>query len=325
VDDKDKTTNPEPKVQPPSDPWRARFIRYAKSKMDERKAKKQKETPTDRAARVATKATVWIAIFTCVSVAVSIGTFLILKSQLKEMHDSGTDTHALAQEAKTQAEKTSDMADAAQKIRQAANGIVSQEQRIADETQKALENSNNALRMSTEQYKREHRAWISLDGIGLFREESDGMLRRITVGQIKPTDTLFVNLDYKNVGATLALDVACRADLQSFPVSVEKPIFSPLPPPEQGIILGIVHPNSGGFQSIYVDWGSNPPDAALAAIKADQLIVYMHARADYRDAYGVKHWATFCRFLTSGGGWSGCKNERDSIDDYPREKLPEPN
>src|SRR5260370_622371 len=78
--------------------------------MDERAPKKQKEPPMDRAARITAKATVWIAFFTFVSVAVSVFTFLILKSQLREMHDGGIDTHNLAVAAGKQAEAARDQA-----------------------------------------------------------------------------------------------------------------------------------------------------------------------------------------------------------------------
>lgn len=81
------------------DAWWIRFIRYVKRKIEERAAKKQKETPADKAARIAANATVWIAIFTVVSVGVSVFTYLILKGQLKEMHDGGVDTHTLAEAA----------------------------------------------------------------------------------------------------------------------------------------------------------------------------------------------------------------------------------
>jgi hypothetical protein len=86
------------------DTWRIRLIRFAKRKLDERAAKKVEEPPTDKAAKVTANATVWIAIFTFVSVGVSVGTFLILKGQLKEMHDGGVDTHNLAQAARDSAD-----------------------------------------------------------------------------------------------------------------------------------------------------------------------------------------------------------------------------
>lgn len=71
-------------------------IGYVKRKFQERKAKYKDETPQDRATRRTTNATVWMAFFTFVLVLVGIGTYFILKNQLKEMHEGGTDTHDLA-------------------------------------------------------------------------------------------------------------------------------------------------------------------------------------------------------------------------------------
>jgi hypothetical protein len=96
MENPEKPTNTD---TPVTQPWWVRFIRYAKRKMDERTAKKRYETPTDKAARVTSNATVWIAAFTFVSLVVSSSTFVILRSQLKEMHDGGVDTHTLAQQA----------------------------------------------------------------------------------------------------------------------------------------------------------------------------------------------------------------------------------
>jgi hypothetical protein len=100
VDEKPASTDAP--VTQPRDGWWIRLIRYTKRKMDERTAKRQEETPADKAARVTANATVWISIFTLVSVGVSVGTYLILKGQLNEMHDGGVDTHTLAQQALAQ-------------------------------------------------------------------------------------------------------------------------------------------------------------------------------------------------------------------------------
>jgi hypothetical protein len=106
VENTDKSASADAPIAQPRDMWWVRFVGYIKRKIDERTAKKQKEPPVDRAARVTANATLWIAIFTFVSVAVSVGTFLILKSQLKEMHDGGVDTHNLAQAAMDSADLT---------------------------------------------------------------------------------------------------------------------------------------------------------------------------------------------------------------------------
>jgi hypothetical protein len=102
MENTEKPASTDAPVTQSRDRWWIRLIRYPKRKMDERAAKKQKETSTDRAARVTADATKWIAIFTFVSVAVSVGAFLILRSQLKEMHDGGVDTHTLAEQAVNQ-------------------------------------------------------------------------------------------------------------------------------------------------------------------------------------------------------------------------------
>ncbi len=110
MENTEKPANTDAPIPQPRDSWWIRLIRYVKRKMDERAAKKQKEPPMDRAARITAKATVWIAFFTFVSVAVSVFTFLILKSQLREMHDGGIDTHNLAVAAGKQAEAARDQA-----------------------------------------------------------------------------------------------------------------------------------------------------------------------------------------------------------------------
>jgi hypothetical protein len=70
--------------------------RYLKRKSLQRAEQRKNETPADRAARVTAAATAWMAAFTFVLAVTSGLTFLILRNQLKEMRDSGTDTHNLA-------------------------------------------------------------------------------------------------------------------------------------------------------------------------------------------------------------------------------------
>jgi hypothetical protein len=95
--------------------WWTRFIRYIKRKRYQRKRKKEEETPTDKAGRRTATATVLMAFFTLVLVVVGIGTYLILKNQLREMHEGGVDTHELAVAAKAGADAAGKQADAAGK------------------------------------------------------------------------------------------------------------------------------------------------------------------------------------------------------------------
>jgi hypothetical protein len=95
-------------------------ISYIKGKLHERAIKYKDETPTDKAARRTATATIWMAAFTVILSVVSIGTLLILKRQLAEMHEGGIDTHILAVAAGKQADGAKLMADQAKSQSRAA-------------------------------------------------------------------------------------------------------------------------------------------------------------------------------------------------------------
>lgn len=78
--------------------------------MQERVAERKDETPADKAARITATATKWMAVFTFVLVLCTGATVVILRLQLKEMHEGGTDTHELAVQAKGQATAASQAA-----------------------------------------------------------------------------------------------------------------------------------------------------------------------------------------------------------------------
>jgi hypothetical protein len=86
--------------------------------------------------------------------------------QWSVINRGSADTHALAEAAKTQAQKMGDMSDAAEKIRQAAQNMVTQEQRIAENAQKSLEASNTqsqkALNANIAASRLDQRAWVGL-------------------------------------------------------------------------------------------------------------------------------------------------------------------
>lgn len=114
MEDAGDSAQPDLEGKKPSDSWWVRFISYVKNRTThERRTKKQKESPVDRAARRTAAATIWMAVFTVILTLVSGGTLLILKRQLKEMQDGGTDTHKLAQAAGDQATWTQRLAGSA--------------------------------------------------------------------------------------------------------------------------------------------------------------------------------------------------------------------
>jgi hypothetical protein len=140
-----------------------------------------------------------MAVFTFILAATSGFTIWILKNQLREMHEGGTDTHDLAVAAKTQAEKMKSMSDAADKIRQAAEGMVTQEKRLADNTKTALDATIAQMRTQT---RLAVRPWVGLD---------DEIPQPIQNGPLHIDDTGNATLSYaiqaKNFGNVAASNV----------------------------------------------------------------------------------------------------------------------
>jgi hypothetical protein len=72
--------------------------------LEEYQTEKKKESRQDRAARLTTHATIWIAIFTAVTTSVGIAQWFILSGQLEEMRGSSADTRTLAEATKRSAD-----------------------------------------------------------------------------------------------------------------------------------------------------------------------------------------------------------------------------
>jgi hypothetical protein len=152
-------------VPPPPSLW-VRFVGKIESKLQERKAKKAAETPVDRAARITATATVWMAAFTAVLVAVGILTLYVLKTQLKEMHEGGIDTHNLAEAAGDAANAATDQADAAQQFSDTAEDINNRISDAVDQLQTAAQNTKTTINNAQNAFREEQRAWV---GLGPFR------------------------------------------------------------------------------------------------------------------------------------------------------------
>jgi hypothetical protein len=261
-----------------------RFIGYIKRKVQERRAKKKQETPADKATRRTAWATVWIAFFTFVSIAVSGGTLWVLKLQLKEIHDSSSDTHALAQAADTQAKKMTDMSTAADKIRQAADNMVTEDQRIADNAQKAMDASNKQSKTSLDATiaasSLDQRAWV---GIGQFR-----------VVQFDK-DNFKVDIEIRNSGKTPALDVS-EFTAYGWNVSIESGprdgwfINRPLVPAEA------IPPE--GTHAIHLGIGSEVIGPIYEGLKSKANRIYIFGKINYSDISRKVGGSTdFCLFL----------------------------
>jgi len=245
--------------------------------------------------------------WTRVIVGINVLTCIFIGLQFYEMKSASSDTHALAVAAQTQAAKMSNMSDAASKIQEAADGMVTQEQRIADNSKNALmansKQSKETLNATIDEYRLEHRAWMSLTQIQVVRLNKDGSSQMVQVTQVHAGERILLNVLVGNTGSTPAFDVKTGASAVAF---TGNPAFQPSPPKGSP---SIVQPNNGTFSTIDV--------GTISQIQANRFTsgsVYVYGRVDYKDAFGIPHWATFCRQLLNGGGQSVCSQNPDATD-----------
>ncbi len=137
---------------------------YIKNWREERRARKEQETPADRAARVTANATVWMAVFTLFLFLLNGATVWILKNQLKEMHEGGIDTHALAQASSDAASAASDQADAAQQFSDTTDDINKGISSAGKQLEASANNTRTTIRNAQTQFQDEQRAWVGVEG-----------------------------------------------------------------------------------------------------------------------------------------------------------------
>jgi hypothetical protein len=228
--DSEDSPNPDYPIEPPRVPIAARIVEYVRRRRYERKVERQEETTADKAARIAATATAWIAFFTLVSLAVSTATFLILKHQLREMHESGVDTHTLAQQAITQATQTTNLALAAKSQADAAKATADATKQVADRTLAQSTATNDlarqarrqadiaieALRASIESADQDRRPWVGLQLLQCndCKTEPDGSL---LIGSLSAV--------LVNTGKTPAIDMIVDWTFESIKASDPIPTY----------------------------------------------------------------------------------------------------
>ncbi len=275
--------------------WRAWLIGYIKSKFQQRKAKRENETPTDRAARVTASATVWIAFFTVVSASVGIFTFCVLRNQLQEMHQSGIDTHALAGAASDAANAASDQADAAQQFSDTAEDINGGIAGAVGQLEAAAGNAKAGIRATQAAMRLDQRAWMGITAVSGKPEEG------------KPFD---ISISFKNSGRTPARHVVMYGMYDPSPRG-GKPRF----PLENSVAnkLGEIPPNGDRNFVLHPNQG-----VKLSKIDVDTVLgitVWVHGRLTYDDVFGRPHWLTYCVSMMGDSGVYGFCDEHNESDE----------
>jgi len=170
MSDTGDTSLPDPQIKVPRPRWWARSIGAVRRKFQERREKIKHESDAVRAARRATNATIWMAIFTVVLAVVSFSTLLVLKKQLGEMQSGGVDTkklataadnqanwtQSLAISAGSQADRTKDLADRMKDQADQTKVIATQAKVSADAAKSAANTAQASFEVGT-------RPWVGLD------------------------------------------------------------------------------------------------------------------------------------------------------------------
>lgn len=162
--------------------------------------------------------------------------------------------------------------------------------------------AKSSLNATIEEYRLEHRAWVSLSKIEFVLSSPTGN-KFVEISQFKRGETIAINAVFKNTGSTPAFGtvMAARAGIFS-----RAPAFESLP---NGGYWGITEPGEETFETVFLE---KLTPATLKAFASNSFYVY--GRIDYRDAFGVPHWETFCRRLSSLGGQAECPEKHDTID-----------
>jgi hypothetical protein len=301
--DTDESSNTNPPIQAPrSNRW-TRLVSYIKSKTQERKAKKQNETSADRAARRTAVATIWMAIFTLVLAATSGFTIWILKNQLREMHEGGIDTHALAEATGDMATAASDQADAAQQFSDTAEDINSRMSDAVDQLQVAAENAKASIRATQNAMRLEQRAWLGASDY------------TYSIAVTDPVGSVAMVL---NTGRTPAMDILCKitgTTKMKSDILRDSDIVYPaeLPILKQGTLFPNQHfplkaggpPMDQGKQKI---WFEN--------VHGGEWVQYFFGEVQYKDVFRMEHWTHFCtQFVPATKSGTPCPIYNDTDDD----------
>jgi hypothetical protein len=194
---------------------------------------------------------------TWIIVGINLFTCAFVGLQWREMKSSSVDTRALADAAKKQSEKMSDMSDAADKIRQAAQDMVVQDQRIADNAQHSLDTSIATSRL-------DQRAWVSIE-----------------VGERNGTFSVAM----KNTGKTPALNVIYDAQFRG---GGRGQIPEVLPPdPQRNLLRFLIPPGEAQTASVY-------EMNYLHAFNLGGDRNYVQGDIVYDDVFGKTHHTIYC-------------------------------
>jgi hypothetical protein len=280
---------------------------YIGNKLEERRARREQETPADRAARVTATATAWMAVFTVLLALLNGVTVVILRNQLKEMHEGGVDTHALAQASSNAADAAADQADASQQFSDTAEDINEGIAGAVDQLEAAADNAKASIKATQDALRLDQRAWVGTEDIS-------------SVPTTPETDKVWdVNVSMKNSGKTPAKNILMwntEALLKALP-NVNADCAEAI---ERQASKTMLPPNGGYKALLHVANGVKMPSDWEKEIK-DNGAIYVHGCVLYDDVFRRPHWMTYCGVydIEHKSGFQSCLKYNDTGDGKPPE------
>lgn len=286
----------------------AQLIRSLKGRLQKSKTDKENESHADRAARRTATATIWMAFFTIILSVVSIGTLLVLKKQLGEMHDGGVDTHNLAKSAGDQATWTQRLATSANTesghMKDLADHMKDQADRTKDLSDRALSQTKatNRLAAATEKANNNaienDRPWV---GIALRIDVPEA-------GKIPTIDASMINTGKRPAKITLM-----ELNGGFYTIFPKNPPYPTMGPPSTDILMP-GFPTSNKYKMSPEAWTQRNMDV----LTAGSLTLYEYVNVEYLDIRtGKSHYTHACwKYIpgnkTLASGFYSCTEYQDA-------------
>jgi hypothetical protein len=209
-----------------------------------------------------------------------------LKNQLREMHEGGIDTHALAKATGDMANAASDQTDAAQQFSDTTKEINDGIRGAVEQLEAAANNAKASIRSTQDTLRIDQRAWLGVT--------------RISPPESFAVDKPFVTLvTLTNTGKTPAKDISVTYTIR--PGDPNSPDFSVLDP---AVSRGVLFPN--GESGLRLDatrkTAEKLPQDTYTQIQSGQTILLVYGMVRYTDVFGYTHWAKSCSFFDKNNG-----------------------
>jgi hypothetical protein len=251
-------------------------MRYIKRKVHKRAAKCKEETPIDKAARRTATATVWMAVFTCLLLLVTAGTYIEIKT-------GSADTHDLAVAAGKQADRTKDLAD---RMKEQADGT----KVIADQAIIQAQVARSAANTASESLRDVQRAFLVLKEIDAQRINS-----ALPKGGSRREWRTFI--DWENTGVTPATGIINHFDACTLPQEPSESLFKEGPVDASYLIT------YAGPKSLLSGGPINRPESFIPVgpMPMPRERPTFWGWAFYRDIFKVSHVTEFCEVVSNVG------------------------